>query len=73
MAADAGSLSNPAPGTLSKGAASFFSAASYGVGVTFESGRAPSVFIARRTPSVSGDPAATTRTPIWRGSDQPAG
>src|SRR6185295_1026790 len=72
MAADAGLPSKPAPGTLSNGAASFFKAASYGVGLTFGSGSAPIVFIVRRTSSGSGDVAATTRTPICSGSDHPA-
>ena len=42
IAAAAGSASKPTPGTLSNGAASVFSAASYGVGFTFGSGSGPS-------------------------------
>ena len=44
-AADAGSVSKPAPGRLSNGAASFSRAASYGVGFTFTPGSAPMTFI----------------------------
>ena len=55
MAAAAGSLLKPRPGTLSNGAASLLSAASYGVGFTFGSGIEPTSFSARRTSSVSGE------------------
>ena len=49
-----GSLSKPAPGGLSNGAASRFMPASYGTGFTFASGNGPTAFIAARTSSASG-------------------
>ena len=72
IAAEAGSVLNPTPGRLSNGDASVFSAASYGVGFTRNSGIAPMSVIFARVSPVSGDAAATTRTPICSGSDQPA-
>src|SRR5471030_647649 len=72
IAAAAASVLKPVPGTLSNGAASVFKAASYGVGVTFGTGSAPTSFIFARTSAVSGFGIGMTVTPIASGSDQPA-
>src|SRR5919198_595436 len=72
MAAEAGLPSKPAPGTLSKSAASSFNAASYGDGLIFASGIAPSGFIFPAASSGNGELAATTRTSICSGNVQPA-
>ena len=72
MAAAAGSLLNPSPGTLSNAAASARGAGSYGVGFIFGSAIAPIGFSFARASSSSGVVEASTRTPICSGSVQPA-
>src|SRR5256885_16276711 len=61
MDAVAGSLLNPAPGTLSNGAASAVNADAYGVGFILGSGAGPKGFRRRRRSSGNGLPSAITR------------
>ena len=74
IAAAAGLVLKPTPGTLSKGAASRLIAAYVRRRAsTFGSAGDPISFIFARTSSaLSGVDAATTRTPICSGSVQPA-